>query len=753
MQNTINTIIKYTIITGLAIVPFIPLYVANPLFFPFITGKAFAFRIVVEIIFALWLILILREKGSSGANSDISVAPRINIITVFVSVFASIVFITDLFGVNPLRSIWSNSERMEGFTTIVHLWAYFMVLSSVFGSGEIIKKNWFRFLNILLFAGTIVAIYGLFQFFGWAAIHQGSTRVDASLGNSAYMAVYMLINAFIAGYMVLIAHARRNKFLIYIYSFLAIFFSFIMFQTATRGTILGWVGAIFISCAIYIIFGRKEKGQSNRSRMIVGGIMLILVALSVLFYFNRNAEWIKNNQVLGRIATISISDVKTQARGYVWPMAIKGVFENPKTAIFGWGQENFNYIFNKYYNPKMWAHEQWFDRAHSVFMDWLVAGGLLGLISYLALYIISLIYICKSDLTIGQKSILIGLIIGYGVHNIFVFDNQTSYVMFFTFLAFVHSFKDGKKYSWLGSSTVSRSEDSITVQNYISIPIIIILFGLVFYFVNIRVIQANSRLINALYSCSNAKNLSIQPFEKALNINSYTVNQEAREQLITCATNVIGSNVPVQTKTDFYNLTKKEIEKQTSTTPNDARIFIIGGTFFNNIGDWDTGRPLLEKAHELSTPKQSIIFDLVNNYVNSNKSKEALDLIKKAYEDAPDNPKSKSIYVLVLIKNGEEKKAHELFGNDPELFVNIQAASIYVSKKQFDKVIEIYKQLVLQNPNDVQMYASLAAVYMANKQSYLAISELRLIKEKFPETKDQVDATIKQIQEGKNPLQ
>ena len=33
-----------------------PLYVANSNFFPFITGKAFAFRIIVEIVLVLWLV-------------------------------------------------------------------------------------------------------------------------------------------------------------------------------------------------------------------------------------------------------------------------------------------------------------------------------------------------------------------------------------------------------------------------------------------------------------------------------------------------------------------------------------------------------------------------------------------------------------------------------------------------------------------------------------------------------------------------
>ncbi len=70
MNNTINSMIRSTIITGLAFIAFIPLYVSGSLFFPFITGKAFVFRILVEIIFALWLVLILREKGTSVANTS-----------------------------------------------------------------------------------------------------------------------------------------------------------------------------------------------------------------------------------------------------------------------------------------------------------------------------------------------------------------------------------------------------------------------------------------------------------------------------------------------------------------------------------------------------------------------------------------------------------------------------------------------------------------------------------------------------------
>ena len=153
-HTTINTILKYSIITGLALIAFIPLYVSNSLFFPFITGKAFAFRIIVEIIAVLWLVLVLRQRGTSEAGNDRSIAPRVNYLTIGITAFMFIVLIADLFGYNILRSIWSNFERMEGWITIVHLWAYFIIMSSIFGNaitevGEG-RRNWHRFLNISL---------------------------------------------------------------------------------------------------------------------------------------------------------------------------------------------------------------------------------------------------------------------------------------------------------------------------------------------------------------------------------------------------------------------------------------------------------------------------------------------------------------------------------------------------------------------------------------------------------------------------
>ncbi len=176
-SKTINTVARYVALALIFATPFISLYVDNRLFFPFITGKAFAFRILVELIFALWLVLMLFDK---------KYAPRFSKLSITISIFTVVVLIADLMGVNPLRSIWSNSERMEGWLTIVHLWAYFMAVTSIFGADgvESCKRMWHKFFNTSLFAAGVVGLYGIWQLAGWATIHQGSSRIDASLGNA-----------------------------------------------------------------------------------------------------------------------------------------------------------------------------------------------------------------------------------------------------------------------------------------------------------------------------------------------------------------------------------------------------------------------------------------------------------------------------------------------------------------------------------------------------------------------------------------
>jgi hypothetical protein len=54
-------ILKAVVLGGLFLVPLLTLYVENDYFFPFITGKNFWFRIIIDVTVAAWVFLALYD--------------------------------------------------------------------------------------------------------------------------------------------------------------------------------------------------------------------------------------------------------------------------------------------------------------------------------------------------------------------------------------------------------------------------------------------------------------------------------------------------------------------------------------------------------------------------------------------------------------------------------------------------------------------------------------------------------------------
>ena len=162
---------------GLFIVPFIPLYVSRVLFFPYITGKAFLFRTIVEIIFAAWVFLAVFWP---------EYRPKRSALTMAMGFFVLAVVLASIFAVNPSRALWSNFERMEGLLAYLHLAAYFLVLAHVLK-----QREWFWFLSVFVLTGFVENFYALFQRLGYLASPQGGFRVDGTIGNPTYLAAYL----------------------------------------------------------------------------------------------------------------------------------------------------------------------------------------------------------------------------------------------------------------------------------------------------------------------------------------------------------------------------------------------------------------------------------------------------------------------------------------------------------------------------------------------------------------------------------
>lgn len=730
--------VYYVTIAALFLIPifalfpmdFWPFSFPHDFYFPFITGKAIYFRILVEVAFAGWLLLAL---------IDPRYRPRITPITLTITIFAVITLIADLIGMNPLRSLWSNFERMEGWMMIIHLWAFFMAGTHLLGTGEHARALWHRWFNWSIIVAIIVGFYGFLQLFGVAEIHQGSTRIDASLGNAAYMAVYLLWNIGLCMYLYTVARAGELKnaaFLSWAYPILAAVFSFLLFATATRGTILGWTGGILVALFVYAVWGR---GMSKKSRWISGAIIIVIALIGIGLVSAKNSSFVKNNEALNRVASISLSNPETASRLYIWQMALKGWEQRP---ILGWGQENFNFIFNANYNPKMWNQEQWFDRAHSVYLDWLTASGAVGLLAYLALYVVLVISIWKSGLTVARKSILTGLLAGYAVHNIFVFDNLASYIYFTAALAFVNSLRPHEGRPLGGDKHLSKE-----AAEYVIAPAVIVALVLVVWFYNARVVSANKSLIQALSAC-NAGHPDAALYENALNVGVTVANQETREQLLSCAGATIANpQISAQIKESFYKLATKAISDQIAMPKmGDARIYVLAGTFMNMIGQATEAEKYYATAHTLSPHKQSLDVDYATTLINTGKGIEAEKILAEDYALTPENPYVKSAYAVALIVNGKEPQAREIFKDDPTLFESMTMAQAYTVAKQYTKAAAIYMKLHQQSPEDFRTTLALAQAQYAAGQKQAAFATLREIAKLRPDLKDQIEATIKSAQ-------
>jgi len=717
-----NKILKNFILAGLFFLPFIAFIVSSSMLFPFITGKNFAFRIIVEIVFVLWVILALRDR---------EYLPKFTWILGIFGIFILIVGVADFLGENSVKSFWSNFERMEGYLAIIHLFLYFVVLSSVLKT----QKLWNRYWGTWVGSSLIMGIYGLFQLGGKVTINQGGVRVDGTLGNATYLAVFMLFSIFLSTYLFLRSQDKSKT--VWFYIPIVILQTVILYNTATRGAILGLIGGVMVTVFLALFLEKENKKFRKTSLAILIGLIILIGS----FWAIRNTSFVKDSPVLSRFS-ISLSDIKTQGRYFIWPMAVKGGLEHP---VLGWGQENFNYIFNKDYDPKMYGQEQWFDRAHSTPLDWFVAAGFLGLISYLALYIFALFYLWRKNETFSliEKSLFTGILGAYFFQSIFVFDNLFSYVLFFSVLAAIHS---------MSGREMKINE---TLHNTLKVPVsVLAVIALIFslYFFNIRPIQGSQSLIDALRSTATAPSMeSLDFFERALS-KSPLGRQEAREQLANSVSTFTNQKIPVEVRTRYIELTRSELEKQIKETPNDARYYTFYGTFLRNIGDTDKALTILEQGVKLSPRKQTLMFEIGTTKLVAEDFEGALAIFKEAYELEPSYIEAKKLYAIGALYANEHELANNLLNEIPRdsILYDDRIVNVLVDLARYQDIIDILSARIAEGRDELQNNISLSISYLRLGQRQKSIEILRGFIERHPEFKDQIDPYIKEIQAGKN---
>lgn len=694
---------------GIFAVLFIPLIGLNNLAFPFITGKAFTFRILIEILGGIWLLLAIADKRYR---------PRFSWLLVAVLAFIGIITIADIFGANSFRSFWSGFERMDGLINLLHLAVYFLIAGTMLST----KKIWDRFLNTTIGVSAVLSLLGLAQLAGMMKINTDAGRLDSTIGNAAYFGVYLLLHIFLAIFMLIRWQGKPKGR--YIYGGVVLLHTIILYFTATRSAMLGLLGGVFITTVLIALLERDHKVI----RKIAIGTILGIVLLIGGFILIRNQPFIQQNPILGRFAAISLSGAKDQARYYLWSMAIEGFKERP---ILGWGQENFKLVFFKHYDPALYNDEIIFDRPHNVVLEWLVAGGLLGALGYLSLFGVVLYYLWfskKGDWSIVEKSILSGFLAGYFINGLFLFDNLTSYIIFFGFLAYIYSqtlpeYQEEKIRHKLIKKIEQEQRNRI---KRFALPVAtVVLFCI--YFVNAKAILAASNYAPAVFFYRTEPVKSLDQFKKALSYNSFSY-EKLRQEIAVTATNMKdGLDIDNKIKQDYFNLARSEMEKQIKEMPPDAHNFHLLGSLLYSYGEYDEALTYLERARELSPKKQVILLKIRDLYMVKKDYNKAYEITKYTYELEPAYDIARNNYALsaILMDYNEtgSKLLIERYGTDTPFDPVILQA--YADTEQYQKLIDIYKKRIIKKPDDTQSRVSLSVAYIKIGDRQTAIKTIQ----------------------------
>jgi O-antigen ligase len=688
----LEKLLRGIVLTGIFSMPLLVFVVIDSTFFPFIFGKNIFFRVIVEVIFAAWLALALADK---------SYRPRITPVTVAVTIFTIVVFLADIFGINPTKSLWSNFERMEGFVTIFHLYLFYIVTSSIFVREKIALWFWRASLGSSFFLVLNSAI----QF-----ITTDKVRLDSTLGNPIYQAVYALFNIFIALLLMTREGASRWERVAYAATLPLLFW--VLYATATRGAILGTIGGLLLaSLGILVTLRGNQYVRLGAAVVVIAGLLVVGG-----FFLAKDSMFVQENPVLQRFAGMSLSEGTVFARTVNWSIAWEGVKERP---LLGWGQENYSVVFNQYYDARMHDQEQWFDRVHNVVFDWLIAAGFLGLLSYLAIFLSMLWCIYRAEsISLTQKWLLVGLLAAYSFHNLTVFDQIVSYILFFAFAA------------WVAASATSKRvflEQLPTVRSVVPFVIgIFIVTTILIYTINVSPWNTNKSFFNGLARFQLAifaaeqqnkpeqanANLKLSLEEiKASRLGSLYGEQEINEQLAAKATTLFSKDwVDRQVLEAWYRAGVEGLASMYERMPRETRFYVFSASLYEAAGEYQKQKELLEAARKSSPNRQILIAGLAANAQNRGEDEKILPLLAEAYELDPSFEEVAALYAIRLVIEGDIEKFDELFGDSTYVGSDFRLLNALARDGYHDRAFKFWEQALLER-REKRLVFLLAAIY------------------------------------------
>jgi O-antigen ligase len=640
-KNKIGVICLEIIRSLSYLILFTPLILSSNFFFPFVGPKSLFFMGLVEIVFFSWLILIL---------IDSNYRPKFNFLLLSLIIYLFIFILASILGVNPSYSFWSKYERMTGILMQLHLFGFFLVLSSVFKEDDF--KKIFGFSVFVAILASLIAL---------ANLKNPTMRGGGTIGNESFLGTYLIFNLFFALYLVFKTQDLSRKLSLtgFLILTLSIFLigvnlenlsfskkiSAILYGAGARAAKLSFLGGLVLFFFFWLISSQK-KGLK-----ILGLFLLIssfILAGYLIFSAFQPGSFVRKF-VEKEIGTFG-------GRFIVWQGAKKGFLERK---WLGWGPENFEFSFTKYYDPCMptsrCGGEVWYDRAHNIIFDNLISTGILGMVSYLLIFATSFYILWKNFLKkkidFWPAGIFTSLFIAYFVQNLTVFDMVSSYMVFFLSLAFIASFEK------------EREIGEISEPKKIILALILICFLISFTEFIILPTMTDVLVISAIRAPPfSEKRISL--YQKSLSfshLGKFQIREFFTEVTIDSFYSTTTLNENAFKELDFL---AQELKKSIAECPINFRSYLKLGQVLNLYSQFDNTKikeaeDILKKAIELSPKNQQGYWQLAQNMLYQGNFDEAIYLAQKAVDLEPNLERSHQILILVAKMAGKKDLAKE----------------------------------------------------------------------------------------------
>lgn len=677
-----------------------PFWVFKDLMFPYITSKAFFFRICIELAIPLYTYLVISDKN---------LRPNLkNPLNILVFVFFLISLIASLFGINVGRSLWGNFERMGGTYYLAHLCLLVFYIQLIGQAGQ---KYLEWFLKAFIGVAALVTLNGMSGWIGGPTVVMDPSlpdRVSSTFGNPIFFASYLIVPMFLAAYFAVDSESLAARYWYWILSFLLLVG---IYSSATRGSMVGLVVGVFAAAVVYVFATENKKARQYG----LGALVAIVLVVSALFSIRSH---LPQGSTLYRL--VNLRDSNTEARLIQWSMALEGAKDHP---LLGVGPENYYRISDQYYNPELYKYDpSWFDKPHNFLLEVLVTTGVFGLVAYLAIFCLSLFALWKAFkaglIGIWSLCLFVAALVTYQVQNMFVFDTVSASTAFYIITGFC-------AYLWEESGRGKKrqgTEEKVWMIVVFAVTSVIVLY--VMYISNFVSLMAAKR-VNYGYAWG-----AVDPqkaanyFASALDLDFNLDKRETAARFSSYAT-----NLAISGKTD--QLTKDEVKKATEyqrqiaeRVGNDTLVWInlANDELFNSVLQ---GTPIsskneeaIDRAIELAPNRVEVWQFLVQLYGYTKDFPKAVEAGRKIVELNPYRPDLKWQLAMALYLNqnvDEAVKVADQAVSEGYTFKALREFAWYVQYKQqqkkYPEVVKLLEKAVELEPNEIGLFSDLARAY------------------------------------------